>query len=120
MERNNEPRRTRFWAAGLLALLVTLAAISSNAADTSQDTAPTGQQVRSKTVTIAIEGMSCVACAARVKKALVAIDGVSDVEVSLADRYARVRYAASKLAPDRLVTAINELGYRASAPTEVK
>lgn len=71
-----------------------------------------------KTVIIPIEGMSCSACTARVKKALTSIDGVSEVEVNLADRNARVRFAPSKLSADRLVSAINGLGYHASAPTE--
>ncbi len=72
-----------------------------------------------KTVIIPIEGMSCSACTARVKKALTSIDGVSEVDVNLADRNARVRFAPSKLSPDRLVGAVNGLGYHASAPTEV-
>ncbi|MBI4589090.1 MAG: heavy-metal-associated domain-containing protein [Candidatus Rokubacteria bacterium] len=71
-----------------------------------------------KTVIIPIEGMSCSACAARVKKALTSIDGVSDVEVNLADRNARVRFAPCKLSSDRLVGAVNGLGYHASAPAE--
>lgn len=71
-----------------------------------------------KTVIIPIEGMSCSACAARIRRALTAIDGVEDVEVNLADRNARVRFAPSKLSLDRLVSAVNGLGYHASAPTE--
>jgi Cu+-exporting ATPase len=78
------------------------------------------QEDNLKTVIIPIEGMSCSACAARVKKALTSIDGVADVEVNLADRNARVRFAPSKLSPDRLVSAVNGLGYHASAPTEVR
>ena len=78
------------------------------------------QEDNLKTVTIPIEGMSCAACAARVKKALTSIDGVADVEVNLADRNARVRFAPSKLSPDRLVSAVNGLGYHASAPVEAR
>ena len=77
------------------------------------------EEANMKTVIIPIEGMSCSACAARVKKALTSIDGVSEVEVNLADRNARVHFAPSKLSPDRLVSAVNGLGYHASAPTEV-
>lgn len=76
------------------------------------------EEANLKTVIIPIEGMSCAACAARVKKALTSIDGVADVEVNLADRNARVRFAPSKLSPDRLVSAVNGLGYHASTPTE--
>ena len=38
----------------------------------------TNQEAQTKTVIIPIEGMSCSACAARVKKTLASIDGVSD------------------------------------------
>lgn len=78
------------------------------------------QEVNMKTVIIPIEGMSCSACIARLKKTLTGIDGVADVEVNLAERNARVRFAPSKLSPDRLVSAVNELGYRASAPAEAR
>jgi len=71
-------------------------------------------------VVIPVEGMSCVACAARVKKTVASIAGVGDVEVNLAERNARVRFDTSRLAADRIVAAINGLGYRAGTPTEAK
>ena len=73
-----------------------------------------------KTVLIPIEGMACVACAASVKRALKALDGVSEVEVNLERRSATVKYADDKVTPERLVAAINKLGYRAGAPKEVE
>ena len=73
-----------------------------------------------KTVMIPVAGMSCAACTARIKTALASIDGVGEVEVNLAKRNARVKFAASKLSPDRLVAAINGLGYRAGTPAEAK
>ena len=73
-----------------------------------------------KTLVMPVEGMSCVACAARVKQALKDIDGVADVEVNLADRNARVRFAPSKVSPDRLVAAVNRLGYRAGPPAALR
>jgi Cu+-exporting ATPase len=69
-----------------------------------------------KTVTIPIEGMSCSACAARVKRALKAIDGVVEAEINLEHRNARVRYVEGKVSPERLVAAINQLGYKAGTP----
>jgi copper chaperone CopZ len=69
------------------------------------------------TVAIPIEGMTCASCAAHVKKALRAVDGVTDVEVSLEHRIARVRYTADKVKPEDLVGAINRLGYKAGPPT---
>jgi Cu+-exporting ATPase len=73
-----------------------------------------------KTVVIPVEGMSCAACVARIKKTLTSVDGVADIKVSLGERSARVRFDASRLSPDRLVAAINGLGYRAGVPTEAK
>ncbi|WP_291178018.1 copper ion binding protein [Gimesia sp.] len=71
-------------------------------------------------VILPVEGMSCGACAARVKGTLKGIDGVADIEVSLAERHVRVRYADEKVNPERLAEAINELGYKASVPAARK
>ena len=69
------------------------------------------------TVRIPIQGMICTVCAAGVKKALQSIDGVQEAEISLERREARVRYyVEGKVSPDRLVAAINELGYKAGTP----
>lgn len=65
---------------------------------------------------ISVDGMTCGACAARVKGTLKDIDGVVDVEVSLAERNIRVRYADKKVTPESLAAAINELGYKARVP----
>lgn len=96
-------------------LVVTVGACNQNSSGQTAN-----QEVNMKTVIIPIEGMSCSACAARVKKTLTGIDGVADVEVNLAERNARVRFAPSKLSPDRLVSAVNGLGYEASAPAEAR
>ena len=73
-------------------------------------------QGSTRVVTIPVEGMSCVSCAATVKKAMQKIDGVTEVEVSLEHRAARVRYIDGKVSPDQLVAAVNHLGYRAGTP----
>lgn len=69
-----------------------------------------------QTVRIPVEGMACVACAARVKKTLKAIAGVDEVEVHLGERNARVRFDSRQITADRLVAAIKELGYSAGTP----
>ena len=73
-----------------------------------------------KTVSIPVEGMSCVSCAARVKRTLKGIDGVQHVEVSLEKREAMVRFSPAKVTPERLEAAINELGYKAGKSHEVE
>lgn len=77
------------------------------------------EQTNLKTVVIPVEGMTCIACLATVKKTLAAIDGVTDVRVSLVERSARVRFDSSRVSPARLVDAIDKLGYRAGVPAEV-
>ena len=79
-----------------------------------------GHQADVRTVVIPVEGMSCSACAASVKKTLTAKEGVSRVEVNLAERAVRVRFDPDKVSPDRLASAINELGYQSSLPSGPK
>lgn len=69
-----------------------------------------------KTVTIPVEGISCIACAAQIRRTVKAIDGVTSAEVVLATRMVRVTYVPDRLSPDRVTSAINALGYRAGLP----
>lgn len=101
-------------AAGTLAFLFAL-----SACDDGRATRASNQATDMRTVQIPVEGMSCVACAARVKKALTSMDGVSDVEVSLVERTAQVRFDASRRSPDELVAAIEGLGYAAGSAADV-
>ena len=73
-----------------------------------------------KTVTIPVEGMVCISCAATVKRTLKALSGVSRVEVDLEKRAAEVTYAADKLSTDRIIAAVNKLGYKAGLPKEAE
>lgn len=114
---NRFPERTLAFVTAALVLLglVTSAGCSnsaSNVATVQAATSPTG-----KTVTIPVEGMSCVACAARVKKTLKNMPGVQTVQVNLEHRYAEVTYIEGQQSPERLVAAINQLGYKAGTPT---
>ena len=89
---------------------------------TSRETprATVSQELNMKTVIMPVEGMSCSACVAQIKKTLTSIDGVSEVQVNLVERNARIRFAPSKLSPDRLVAAVNGLGYQAGPPAEAR
>ena len=99
-------KRTRsIYFSGLLLLAVTLS-FASDARSAAQP----------RTVSIPVEGMSCVSCAARVKRTLKAIDGVQQVEVSLERREAVVRFLPDKVSPERLKSAIDALGYKAGTP----
>ena len=71
---------------------------------------------QTSTVSLPVEGMSCASCAASVKRTVKALNGVTGVEVSLAERRARVRYNVSKVTPDQIAGAIRELGYKTGPP----
>lgn len=108
----------RSWLAiGSLLLSVALLAACGTEKGSGKGTTETASAIETKTMTIPIQGMSCGACAANVKKALKAVKGVHEVEVSLERRLARVRYIEGEVPPERLVAAINELGYKAGNPT---
>jgi copper chaperone CopZ len=53
----------------------------------------------------------------RVTKTLQALSGVREVVVSLEQRSAWVRYVETTVSPERLVAAINKLGFKAGTPT---
>lgn len=65
-----------------------------------------------RTVHFSVEGMSCASCAARVTRTVKALDGVIAVDVSLAERQARVQYLDGKISPERIAAAVRELGYK--------
>lgn len=69
-----------------------------------------------QTVTIPVDGMSCVSCAARVTRALKRVEGVQEVQVSLERREAVVQFWPDRVSPDHLRSAINALGYKAGLP----
>ena len=58
--------------------------------------------------TVKIEGMMCMHCVAHVKKALEALEGVTEVEVSLEDKQAVL---AGEVSDDAIRAAISEAGY---------
>jgi copper ion binding protein len=98
----------RWQFASALVMAVLVIASGALVSLSAQNTAP-----QIKTVSVPVEGMSCVSCAARVKRTLKGIDGVQHVEVSLERREAVVRFVPDKVTPERLEAAINELGYKA-------
>lgn len=73
-----------------------------------------------KKVIIPIEGMSCMSCVATIKKALSGMDGIKEVNVSLKDKNATVKFDPKKVTPEQLQEAINKLGYKAGKPKDLK
>lgn len=109
--------RQRIWLIiGAVLVLVTLLAACGTEKSVATGGTQKGSTTQARTVTIPIQGMSCGACAAGVKKKLKAVKGVQEVEVNLEHRHARVRYTDGQVPPQSLVAAINELGYKAGKP----
>jgi copper chaperone len=66
-----------------------------------------------ESITLKVNGMTCDGCARSVTKALKAVPGVGDVEVSLARSEAQIAYAPREVSVERIKTAINDAGYEA-------
>src|SRR5713226_6306524 len=71
-----------------------------------------------RTVEIPVEGMACFVCAGTVKNTVKSLAGVLRVEVSLEKRSATVTYFGDEHVPERIVAAIDNLGYKAGNPRE--
>jgi len=64
-----------------------------------------------ETVTLNVQGMSCEHCVRAIKNAVNAIDGVSNVDVSLATNTATVTYNPKSAGLLQIREAIEEEGY---------
>jgi copper chaperone len=64
-----------------------------------------------ETTTLKVNGMTCDGCARSVTRALKAVPGVSEVEVSLANAEAKIVYAPRETSVERLKAAIDDAGY---------
>ena len=58
-----------------------------------------------------IEGMSCMHCVNAITKGLLALDGISGVEINLEAGTAAVEYDADKIAIEAINAAVEDLGY---------
>jgi periplasmic mercuric ion binding protein len=68
-----------------------------------------------KTITLAVQHMTCAACPGTVKASLQKVPGVSNVVVSAEDKTAVVTYDDARAGLDQLVKATTNAGYP-SAP----
>jgi Cu+-exporting ATPase len=71
---------------------------------------------------LAVAGMTCASCVARIERKLTKVPGVAEASVNLATEKAHVRYDPATVDAPRLVGAIEAAGYAAhplaAAPTE--
>jgi len=106
------------WIGLILAILV-VAGLSYGALrfwSKPEQATPANVSVAGESVVIPVEGMSCSACVARVKKALKGTDGVSETHVNLEKGEAEIRYESAKISPEKLAKKIGDLGYKAGSP----
>ncbi|CAM3851019.1 mercury resistance system periplasmic binding protein MerP [Roseateles saccharophilus] len=64
-----------------------------------------------KTVTLAVQNMTCSLCPVTVKKALEKVPGVSAVQVDFDKKTATVTYDADQAKPEALTKATTNAGY---------
>ena len=67
-----------------------------------------------ETTRIKVGGMTCSGCVASVTRALRAIEGVDNVDVSLDDGQANVRYDPARVNEVKLRSAIEDAGFDAA------
>ncbi|GAA3874305.1 heavy metal translocating P-type ATPase [Celeribacter arenosi] len=92
---------------------------SPDALDTAIDTlAKLGYPTRLAKVTMNVQSMTCASCVGRVDRALLAVDGVREVNVNLATETARVTYLDGVTTPAALLSAAKKAGYPATLSQE--
>ena len=72
-----------------------------------------GYEVPTEMLQLAIEGMTCASCVARVEKALAAVPGVLRASVNLATESARVEVVRGAVSARTLAAAVQDAGYTA-------
>lgn len=61
-----------------------------------------------------VDGMTCGGCVIGTRAALKKLDGVQDADASYEDSSAWALYDPAKVTPERMISAISELGYTAT------
>ncbi len=63
---------------------------------------------------LSVTGMHCKACKALIESEISELDGVTTINVDLADSKAKVEYDEQKIQLQSLIDKITELGYQAA------
>lgn len=84
----------------MVALLILVAAVADAASHS--------------TVVLTVSGMHCEGCASGIESMVKRVAGVIKTDVSYKTRQAVVRYDAAKTSPQKIIAAIEKLGYKAA------
>jgi P-type Cu+ transporter len=77
-----------------------------------------GYGVATENADLAVEGMSCASCVARIEKALNRVSGVVRASANLADGRVRVEYIPGEVGVGEIRRAIESLGYKVTGSGE--
>ncbi|WP_313750961.1 heavy metal translocating P-type ATPase [Streptomyces parvus] len=91
-----------------------MSAHSATTATTAAET-PAGAEAGTTAVELAIGGMTCASCAARIEKKLNRMDGV-EATVNYATEKAKVTYAGTDVSVEDLIATVEATGYTARPP----
>ncbi|HEV2461920.1 MAG TPA: heavy metal translocating P-type ATPase [Ktedonobacterales bacterium] len=80
------------------------------------ETMPKGSERR--TVTLALEGMTCASCALRIERGLKKVPGVAEAGVNLATERATVTFDPASASLDDLLQKVDAVGYKAAPLAE--
>lgn len=105
-------------AAPLFAAMLGAASLTSATAAEPKTQAPNKEESTTREIVVPVEGMSCVACVARVKKEISSMPGVAAVNVDLAERNARISFDSKRVSAKELAAAIDKLGCKAGDPKD--
>ena len=121
---NRLPLRAIWILAGTAMLLAFALVVARPWASFAPRSSDTGLQkartAGTQTVSIPVEGMSCMVCVSSVKRAAQGIDGVRDAEVDLAGKRAKISYVEGTTSPEQIAAAIARLGYKTGPPVVEK
>jgi mercuric transport protein len=73
-----------------------------------------GALAENKSVCFNVEGMTCAACTVTTKAAVKKLKGIKDVQVSLDDKSAVIKFDDSLTSSDEIKKKIDDIGYKAT------
>mgnify|MGYP000164347833 CR=1 FL=1 len=97
----------------VLAFIFIISTVSCTESDDNNQQSAVIESANKRIVTLDVANMTCATCPYTVKKSLIALSGVGDVEASLKNNTAIVTYDTTKVTIDALVKAVTNAGYPA-------